>query len=70
MKRLEYWRWCYRDPQTGAVFRTPVAMTEEQARARYLDPQRLDGTRSVRYVDDEKATSEAAPAVDPTSEER
>jgi hypothetical protein len=50
VRRLEFWRWRYRDLQTGTICRTSVALTEEEALAKYPDAQRIEGTRSVRYT--------------------
>jgi hypothetical protein len=52
MKRIEYWRWRYRDAQLGCIRRTSVGLTEQEA-AEYPQAERIDGTLSVRYIDDE-----------------
>jgi len=57
MRRLEYWRWRYRDPQAGTIRRTDFALTEEEAMRKYPDAQRIEGTRSFRDVDDESIGS-------------
>ena len=57
MRRLEYWRWRYRDPQAGTICRTDVALTEKEALRKYPGAHRIEGTRSFRYVDDESTGS-------------
>jgi hypothetical protein len=58
MRQLEYWRWRYRDPRAGTIRRTDLALTEEEeAMRKYPDAQRIEGTRSFRYVDDERTGS-------------
>jgi hypothetical protein len=48
LKRVEYWRWRYRDVETGCISRTTVACTAEKARSRYPSAERIEGTLSVR----------------------
>ena len=48
MKQVEYWRWRYRDTETGRICRTAVACTAEEARARYTEAERIEGTMSLR----------------------
>ena len=48
MKQVEYWRWRYRDIQTGRICRTAVACTAEEARTRYTEAERIEGTMSLR----------------------
>jgi len=43
MKLVEYWRWRYRDPETGRMCRSGIHMTQEQA-GQYADATRIDGT--------------------------
>jgi hypothetical protein len=58
---LEYWRWRYRDRATGAMRTTDRWMTAEEAAA--LDgPERIDGTRVLRHVD-ENAFDDTGPQV-------
>lgn len=43
-KFVKYWRWRYRDPQTGRICRTVFQFSEKEARAlpeaERIDPQR------------------------------
>ena len=48
LKQVEYWRWRYRDVETGRICRTPVACTAEEARSRYPGAERIEGTMSLR----------------------
>ena len=48
LKQVEYWRWRYRDVQTGRICRTTIACTAEEARSRYPDAERIEGTMSLR----------------------
>ena len=52
MKMVEYWRWRYRDPQLGCIRRTTAAMTEEEA-ASYPQAERIEGSLTLREVDDD-----------------
>jgi hypothetical protein len=51
MKTVKYWRWRYRDPQLGCIRHTTASMTEEEAAA-YPEAERIDGSLTVREVDD------------------
>jgi hypothetical protein len=51
MKQVEYWRWRYRDPQTGRVCRTMFQLTAEEA-AKYPEAERIAGSMLVRDVED------------------
>ena len=51
MKKIEYWRWRYRDPQTGRVCRTLFQLTAEEA-ADYPQAERIEGTLLLREVED------------------
>jgi hypothetical protein len=51
MKKVECWRWRYRDPQLGCIRCTTAALTEEEA-ATYPESERIDGTLSMREVDE------------------
>ena len=52
MKRVEYWRWRYRDPQLGCIRRSTVGLTEEEA-ASYPEAERIEGSLTVREVSDD-----------------
>ena len=52
MKKVEYWRWRYRDPKTGRTRRTTFSMSADEA-ARWPDAERIDGTMLLREVDDD-----------------
>ena len=49
-KKIEYWRWRYRDTQTGRVCRTLFQMTAEEA-SRYADAERIEGSLLLREVE-------------------
>lgn len=51
MKKVEYWRWRYRDPRTGDIFRTMFQLTAEEA-AKYPEAERIPGSMLLREVDD------------------
>jgi len=51
MKKIEYWRWRYRDPQTGRVCRTLFQLTAEEA-AEYPQAERIEGTLLLREVEE------------------
>jgi hypothetical protein len=53
MKRVEYWRWRYRDPATGRICRTMFPLTAEEAADLYPEPQPIEGSMVLREVDDE-----------------
>ena len=53
MKLVEYWRWRYRNPATGRVCRTMFQMTAEEAADLYPDPQRIEGSMTLREVDED-----------------
>ena len=50
MKRVEYWRWRYRDVETGRSCRTMFPMSEEEARAQYVDAERIEGSMTLREM--------------------
>jgi hypothetical protein len=50
IKRVQCWRWRYRDAQLGCIRRTTALLTEEEAAA-YPEAERIDGTLSLREVD-------------------
>ena len=52
MKKIEYWRWRYRDPQTGRVCRTLFQLTAEEA-GRYPEAERIEGSLLLREVDED-----------------
>ncbi len=52
MKKVEYWRWRYRNPKTGQIDRTMFQMTAAEA-GRYPEAERIDGTMLLRDVDDD-----------------
>jgi hypothetical protein len=51
MKKVEYWRWRYRDPRTGDICRTMFQLTAEEA-ARYPEAERIAGSMLLREVED------------------
>lgn len=58
MKSIECWRWRYRDSGDERVWRTTLALTEEEA-AKYPGAQRIEGSRCLR---DLERSPGAAPA--------
>ncbi|MEO7338882.1 MAG: hypothetical protein ABIV63_20100 [Caldimonas sp.] len=61
MKKVEYWRWRYRDAQTGRICRTMFQLTAEEA-ARYPEAERIEGTMLLREVE-ESDFADTAPRV-------
>ena len=51
MKQVEYWRWRYRDPQTGRVCRTMFQLTAEEA-AKYPEAERIPGSMLLKEVEE------------------
>ena len=51
MKKVEYWRWRYRDPQLGCIRRTTAVLTEEEA-ASYPEAERIEGSMILREIND------------------
>ena len=52
MKKVEYWRWRYRDPKTQRVCRTMFQLTAAEA-ATLPEAVRIEGTMLLREVDDD-----------------
>jgi hypothetical protein len=52
MKKVEYWRWRYRDPTTDRMCRTRFHMTEQQAAKAYPGAERVDGTMLLLEPDE------------------
>jgi hypothetical protein len=61
--QVEYWRWRFRDPQTGRICRTTFALTEEEAASKYPGSEPIEGTRSVREINPAKDEPKPAPLV-------
>ncbi len=53
MKRVEYWRWRYRDLKTGRICRTVFQLTAEEA-SKYPETERIERTMLLRDVDDDE----------------
>ncbi len=51
-KFVEYWRWRYRDPKTGRVYRTLFQLSERGA-AELPQAERIEGSMLLREVDDD-----------------
>ena len=49
-KLVEYWRWRYRDPETGRVCQTLFRLSEREA-AELPQAQRIEGSMLLREVD-------------------
>jgi hypothetical protein len=65
MKTVEYWRWRYRDPQLGCIRRTTVGLTEEEA-ASYPEAERIEGSLTLREVNDDLGENSDVCSEDPT----
>ena len=50
MKKVEYWRWRFRDIESGRICRTMLQMSEVEAKARYADAERIEGSMTLRVV--------------------
>ena len=48
MAPIELWPFTYHDPRTGKRRRTTYRLMLAEARARYIDPQPVDGSREVQ----------------------
>jgi hypothetical protein len=67
IKKVETWRWRYRDPQSGRTRRAADPMSEEPAR-RLPDAQRIEGSRIVRDVHEDFA--DTLPSVLPPPQQK
>ncbi len=52
-KFVEYWRWRYRDPQTGRICRTVFQLSEKEA-AELPGAERIESSMSLRTVDEDE----------------
>jgi hypothetical protein len=50
MKKVEYWRWRYRDIATGRICRTMFQVSEAEARVHYVDAERIEGSMTLREL--------------------
>ena len=57
-RKIEYWRWRYRDPESGCICRTTFQLRAEQA-AGLMEAERIPGTMSLRDIDDFEDTRPA-----------
>ena len=48
MKTVEYWRWRYRNPDTGQICRTMSGCSVEEATKLYSGAERIEGTMVLR----------------------
>ena len=64
-KFVEYWRWRYRDPQTGRVCRTLFQLSEREAAA-LPEAERIEGSMLLREVDGDDFP-DTGPEVHPTT---
>ena len=55
IKKIEIWRWRYRDPQSGRMRRAAEPMTEREAAKKFPGAERIEGSRLVRDVQDDFA---------------
>ena len=51
MKTVEYWRWRYRNMETGRICRTMFPCSQEEAAKLYPGAERIEGTVVLREVD-------------------
>lgn len=51
-KFVEYWRWRYRDPQTGRICRTVFQLSDKEAAA-LPEAERIEGSMLLREVDED-----------------
>ena len=59
MKTVEYWRWRYRNVQTGQICRTMFGCSVAEAAALYPGAERIEGTMILREVDDDRPQATA-----------
>lgn len=52
MRQIEYWRWRYRDVQTGQICRTKVQLTADDA-ADFSEAERIPGTMTLREIEED-----------------
>ena len=52
MKRVEYWRWRYRNVETGRICRTMFPCSAEEAVRLYPGAEPIEGTLILKEVDD------------------
>jgi hypothetical protein len=51
MKTVEYWRWRYRNVETGRICRTMFAFSAKEAAVLFPDAEQIEGTLILRQVD-------------------
>ena len=51
---VEYWRWRYRNLETGRICRTVFACSAEEASKLYPDAEPIAGTMVLRELSDEE----------------
>jgi hypothetical protein len=52
MKTIEYWRWRYRNVETGRICRTMFGCSADEAAQLYPGAEPIEGTMVLREVDD------------------
>jgi len=62
MKRVQFWRWRYRDPASKRWRRTSMPMTAEEA-ARYPNAEKIPGTMIELEVEDDPEFVDTSPSV-------
>lgn len=55
IKKIETWRWRYRDPKSGRTRRAAEAMSEEEAKQKFPGAERIEGSRVLRELHDDFA---------------
>ena len=53
MRKIEHWRWRYRDTETGRTCRTLFACSADEAARLYPGAEPIEGTMVLREVDDD-----------------
>ena len=65
MRTVEYWRWRYRDIETGRTCRTMFPCCAEEAGRLYPGAERIAGTMILREVAGEPPKRRSVPVLTP-----
>lgn len=60
MKTVEYWRWRYRNVETGRICRTVFACSAEEAARLYPDAEPIAGTMVLRELSDNELRTDSS----------
>jgi len=58
IKKIETWRWRYRDPKSGRTRRAGEPMTEQEASEKFPGAERIEGSRLTREVHEDFADTQ------------